>query len=63
MGLRNEAKETPVTIEAPRTTQFNHVDTRLIMTIEENIGNAPNGILVREFECFRSVPLDAHHGD
>ena len=63
LRLGDESKERAVTIEAPGATGLDYLKARLVVAVEEIVGDAPGGVLVGEFDGVRAVPLDADDGD
>jgi len=63
VSFRYETEEPAVAVETPGPALFDNFQARLIVAIEENIGNAPGRILVRQLDGFRSEPLNTNNGN
>jgi len=61
--LRNEAKQMSVPVKAPGAPVLHDFDARLVMAIEELIGNPTRWSLVGELESLGAKPLYADHCD
>ena len=61
MGLRNQAEQMPVAIEAPWAAVLHDFETRLVIAIEQLIRNTTRWALVGELESLGAKPLDADH--
>ncbi len=48
--LRDESEQMAVAIETPRAPLHSDVEARLVVPVEQLVGNLPSGILVGEFE-------------
>lgn len=62
MGLRDEAEQGPISVEAPWTALLDHFQTGLVMAVEEGVGWPAPRVLVGELEGLRAEPLDSHNG-
>ncbi len=63
--LRHEAEECAVTVEAPRSAGLGDLQARLVVAIEDLVGDAAVGSPVDERQGVRPVPLDGddrYHG-
>jgi hypothetical protein len=60
--LRNEAKQRPVAVEAPRATALDDFNARLVVAIQEFVGDLAVRILVRQLERLGTEPLGIHYG-
>jgi hypothetical protein len=56
-----QPEEVAGSIETPRPPLFDYLDTLLIVTIEQLVGDIAGGILVGELEGIRPEPLHGHH--
>ena len=63
VSLRDEAKELPVTVETPGASLFDHLDTGLIVAVQEPVVHPAGRRLMRELERVRPEPLDADDRD
>ena len=50
LGLGNQSEKRAVAVKAPRPTQFNHLDPRLVVAIEQFVGDLPGGRLVGQLQ-------------
>src|SRR5215472_12682296 len=61
MCFRNQTKQVPNAVEALRTTVLDNFETRLVVAIEQFIGNAAGWRLVGQFQRLGAKPLDVDH--
>src|ERR1700748_3560989 len=63
MRLRNQSEQMPVAIAAPRAAVLHNFKMRLVIAIEQFIGNTARWSFVGQFQRLGAKPLDADHGD
>jgi len=63
MRFRHKTKQISVAVEAPRAAFCRNLDTRLIVPIEQLVGDLATRVLIGELEGFRAEPLRVHDGD
>ena len=61
VGLGDEPEQRTVAVEAPGPALLDHLEARLIVPVQQLVGDTPAGVLVGELQRLRPVPLDAHH--
>ena len=59
LGLRYQAEQGTVAVEAPRPAQLHELQARFVVAVEQLVGNPARRILVGEFEGLRAEPLRA----
>ena len=59
LRLGDEPKQVSVAVEAPRPTLLDDFDARLVVAIEQLVGDLARRVLVGEFERLGAEPLDA----
>ena len=55
--LGHKPKQTTISVETPWPTLFDYLQSRLIVAIEEFVGDFALRILVREFQRLGAIPL------
>src|ERR1700722_17989102 len=63
LGFRYEAKESAVTIKAPRPPFFDNLKIGLAIAVEQLIADLACGVLVGQFDSVRAKPLHADDGN
>jgi hypothetical protein len=63
VGFRDEAEEGAVAVEAPGSARFDHCEARLVVAVEDLVGDAAIGAAVDECEGIRAVPGHTDHRD
>ena len=63
MRLGDEPEQVPVAVEAPRPPLRHDLEPRLVVTIEQLVGDLAAGVLVGELERLRAEPLHADDSD
>ena len=63
MRLGHETKLVSIAVKTPRATLRSHLDPRLVVPIEQLIGDLAAWVFVGEFEGFGAKPLRADDGD
>jgi len=59
--LGREPKQGAVAVEAPGTARFHHLQTRLIVAIQDFFRHPPVGTAVNQGQCLRAVPFHIDH--
>jgi hypothetical protein len=59
LGLRHEAKERAIAVEAPRPTLLDEFEARLVVAVEQFVRHLAGSRLVGQFQRFGAKPLDA----
>ena len=57
--FRDQAEARTVAVEAPRPARRDNFEARLVVTVDQLVGDLPGGRLVGEFQRFRAEPLHA----
>ena len=63
LRLGDEPEEAAVAVEAPRAALFSDLEPRLVVAVEQLVGDLAGRIFVGQFERFRAEPLHADDGD
>jgi hypothetical protein len=63
MRLRNQAEQMPVAVEAPRAAVLHDLEARLVMAIEQLVGNAARRSFISQLQSLGAKPLHADHRD
>ena len=63
MRFGNQSEQMPVAVEAPRAAVLHNLEARLVMAIEQFIGNTASWSFVGQLQRLGAKPLDADHGD
>src|ERR1019366_7389339 len=61
MRLRDEAEQMPVAVKAPGAAVLQDLEARLVMAIEQLVGNAARRSLVGQLQSLGAKPLYADH--
>ena len=61
--LGDEPEEAAVAVEAPGPALLNDFQARLVVAVQEDVGDAASGILVGQLDGLGAEPLDVHDGD
>src|SRR6516164_10939514 len=61
MRLGNQAKQVPFAVEAPGATVLDNFKARLVMAVEQFIGDTARWRLVGQLQCLGAKPLYADH--
>ena len=56
MRFRNQPKQVPIAVKAPRAAVLHNFEARLVMAIEQFIGNAARWRLVGQFQRLGAKP-------
>ena len=62
VGLGDEAEGGAVAIEAPGTTLLHQLEARLVVAIEQLVGDLARGVLVGELDHVLTEPASSHDG-
>ena len=63
LRLGDQAEQGAVTVEAPGSTELDDLETELVVTVQQLIGDLAGRRLVGQLERFGAEPLNADHRD
>ena len=63
MSLRNKAKKRAVAVEAPWPASLDKFHARLVVAVENLVGNPSIRPPIHQCQSVRTMPLNAHNGD
>ena len=63
VGLRDEAEEAAITVEAPRAAHADQFQRRLALAVEQHHTGASARILVGQLNRLAAIPRNVDHGD
>ena len=63
VGLGDQAEQRTVAVEAPRPSGLGNLEARLVVAIQDLVGDLAGGGLVRQLDRVRAEPLRVDHGD